>query len=60
MHAAFNASTDVYYTTFNRVSELSSYVAELSAAFVIALLLYGFAIKAKLAGRLADGDVSTA
>lgn len=60
MHAAFNASTAVYYTTYDRASELSSYVAELCAVFVVAGLLYRFTITKMPAGRVPDADVSTA
>jgi membrane protease YdiL (CAAX protease family) len=60
MHAALNASTAVYYTTYDRASELSSYVAELFAVIVVAGLLYRFTTKTKPAGRVPDADVSTA
>ena len=40
LHAALNASTTVYYKTFDRATELSSYVAELIAISAVAALSY--------------------
>jgi membrane protease YdiL (CAAX protease family) len=45
LHAAFNASTTVYYKTFDRASEMSSYIAELIAISAAAVLLYRTAIR---------------
>jgi membrane protease YdiL (CAAX protease family) len=59
LHAGFNASTTVYYTTYDRASELSSYVAELIAASVVAGLLYRFAVKRLDAAPARDTNVLT-
>jgi membrane protease YdiL (CAAX protease family) len=45
LHTAFNAGTVVYYRSFDRVSELSSYVAETIFAAVVALVLFGVAVR---------------
>jgi membrane protease YdiL (CAAX protease family) len=45
LHAGFDASTTVYYTTYNRASELSSYVAELIVAALVAAALFMIVIR---------------
>ena len=60
MHAAFNASTAVYYTSYDRASELSSYVAEFVAALVVAGLLFKFTIARLRSGRLSGPEMSAA
>jgi membrane protease YdiL (CAAX protease family) len=59
LHAAFNASTAVYYTTYDRASELSSYIAELVAVFVVAGLFFRFTAKRGHGGHAPDANVST-
>jgi membrane protease YdiL (CAAX protease family) len=60
LHAAFNASTAVYYTTYDRSSELSSYIAELIAALVVAGVLYVIANRNRSTRPQNDEDASVA
>jgi membrane protease YdiL (CAAX protease family) len=45
LHSAFNASTLVYYQSYNRVSEISSYVAELIVTALMAAIFFRIAIR---------------
>jgi membrane protease YdiL (CAAX protease family) len=45
LHAGFNAATLVYYQTYDRVSEVSSYVAELIFTAIIAGLFFRIVIR---------------
>lgn len=45
LHAAFNAATLVYYTTYDRASELSSCVAELIFMIIAAGILFRIAMR---------------
>lgn len=45
MHAAFNAATVVYYTAYNRASELGSYVSELIFVAIAAGILFRMATR---------------
>jgi len=45
MHSAMNASTLVYYANYDRLSEVSSYVAELVAMAIAAILMYRLATR---------------
>lgn len=58
LHAGFDASTTVYYTTYDRASELSSYVAELIAVSLVAGLLYIVVIRKIDTSRLNETEVS--
>jgi len=49
LHTAANASTAIYYGSYNRVADTGSYVAETVAAFLIATIL--FRVTAKRNGR---------
>jgi hypothetical protein len=40
LHTAFNASTTIYYGSYNRVADTWSYVAETAAVFLIATILF--------------------
>ena len=46
LHAGFNAATTVYYTAYNRASELGSYVSELVFVAIAAVIFFWIAIKA--------------
>jgi hypothetical protein len=52
LHTAFNASTTIYYGSYNRVADTGSYVAEMVAAFLLAAIL--FRVTAKRNGRQRD------
>ena len=56
LHAGFDAATTVYYTTYDRASELSSYVAELIIAAILATIFYLIAVR-RQTPRLHDTDV---
>jgi membrane protease YdiL (CAAX protease family) len=45
MHSGFNAATLVYYQSYDRVSEMSSYVAELVVAAIVAAIFFRIAIQ---------------
>ncbi len=45
LHSGFNASTLVYYQSYDRVSEMSSYVAELIVTAVVAAIFFRIAIR---------------
>lgn len=45
LHSAFNASTLVYYQSYGRASELSSYVAELIVTAIVAAIFFKIAIQ---------------
>lgn len=45
LHAVFNASTLVYYQSYDRISEFSSYVAELVVTAIVAASLFIIAIR---------------
>ena len=44
LHSGFNASTLVYYQSYDRVSEMSSYVAELIITAIVAAIFFRIAI----------------
>ncbi len=45
LHSAFNASTLVYYQSYDRVSEIGSYVAELIVTAIVAAIFFRIAIR---------------
>ena len=45
LHAGFNASTAVYFSSFHRVAELGSYLAESAGLSVLAGLLFTFVVR---------------
>jgi len=45
LHTAFNASTAVYYGSYNRVSDMGSYIAEGIAMLVVASVLFGIVMR---------------
>jgi membrane protease YdiL (CAAX protease family) len=45
LHTAFNASTTVYYRTYNRVNDTGSYVAEVIVSLAVALIVFWFALR---------------
>jgi membrane protease YdiL (CAAX protease family) len=56
LHAAFNASTVVYYSEYNRVSELSSYLSELIFTAIAASLFLWAAARSKRRNEAALGQ----
>ena len=45
LHVGFNAATVVYYTAYNRASELGSYVSELVFVVIVAAILFRMATR---------------
>ena len=55
LHAAFDASTVVYYTEYRRAFELGSYISELVFVAIFAGVLFRFAVREADARELSSG-----
>ena len=58
LHSAFNAATAVYYSAFNRASELGSYVSELIFMAIAAVIFFIVAIRSSRRGGPASALVA--
>lgn len=45
LHTAFNASTAIYFGSYNRVNDVGSYVAEAVFTLVVAIIVFRFAMR---------------
>jgi len=54
LHSAFNATTAIYYSAFNRASELGSYVSELVFMAVAAAIFFLIAVRSSRSARPAS------
>jgi membrane protease YdiL (CAAX protease family) len=52
LHAAFNASTAVYFGSYNRVNDLGSYISETVFTLIVAIVVFMFTTR-----RVADREV---
>ncbi len=59
LHTSLNAATTIYYTTFNRAYESSSYVSELIFAAIFAAVFFWLAVRDRRSSQLAAAASST-